>query len=147
VAETFEAALQRFRSFVHKNGYASELAWLRPEQVIVRRGVLYIRLLSAKIGEESARQVFDNAAAQDRGVLFHALAGSDDLTFCHAWVSCDEDESQRYQMPKKGLKISVLVGRQHPVVHLVSSRLQWSLLRLLYGRNDVLRDLLFNIER
>ena len=146
MAENFESALQRFRSFVQENGYAGELAWLTPPQVSARPGVLYIRLAGANLGEESARQVFDKAAAQDRGVLFHALFSNDGVTLCHAWLPLNDDEAERYLMPQKGLKMSVHVGEHRPRVYTVRSRIRWFLLRLLYRRYDALRDLLFNIE-
>ncbi len=146
MAEVFEAALESFRAFAEENGYPCDLVWMRPEQLIARPGSLYVRPLPENAGLELAREAFQTAVTQNRGVVFHALFCSGAVTFCHAWLPRDDDQSARYLMPKKGLKMSVAAGEHRPAVHIVHSRMHWLVLRFRYRKYDALRDSLFNIE-
>lgn len=145
MAETSESALERFRAFLQQHGFPPQFEWLMPEQVTARPGALYVReTLSSD--DRGAREAFDTATAQNRGVLFQALFCNDAVTFCHAWLPLNDDESQRYLMPQHGLKMSVPDGEHRPKVYTVSGHFQWLFLRLRYRKYDTLRNLLFNIE-
>ena len=147
MAETFEAALERFRGFVQQSGYPRNLAWLTPDRVIGPPGKVYVRSLRADGGEHLAREVFHAATSQNRRVLFEALFHDGVVTSCHAWLARDNDQAARFMMPKEGLKMSVSTGEHRPKVQMVNSRILWVFLRLRYRRYQHLRDWLFNIER
>lgn len=146
MVETSESALERFRAFVQQNGFPPHLEWLMPEQVTARPGALYVRHIPT-LDDRRAREAFETATAQNRGVLFQALFCNDAVTFCHAWLPLNDHESQRYLMPQRGLKMSVPAGEYRPKVYTVSGHIRWLFLRLGYRKYDTLRDLLFNIER
>ena len=106
---TFDAAVARFQRFLGTHGWPTPVIWVRPGDVVRRRGRLVVQVAGCAQSEHHARAVFARAIAANLGVLVEAVWTDSDSTFARVVRPLDARASE-LQLYPDGLKLSVPVA-------------------------------------
>jgi hypothetical protein len=89
MSASFDESCVLFRGFLAKNGYANELVWITPSDVLAADRLLYVRVPVSDSNQENARAPFDTAMKGQLGVSFSTICQTDQSTMCSVWVPAD----------------------------------------------------------
>jgi hypothetical protein len=142
----FDGALARFRAFLIQNNYSENVVWVMPEDMLLTgKRFLYVRVRIPAENERLIRRMYDDGAAQGRGLVMGTVCRMNRSTYCYLWFPRSAEEIPQGIWPTNGdLKLSAneksssLAGR--PINH----RMLWMLLKLWHHRKQCLKDLLLS---
>jgi hypothetical protein len=139
----FDDAQERFREFLAKNGYPTELIWVTPNDVLLTgRKLIYVKLPVPKCNLLRARELFELGMPRQLGVSFRAVCEFKGVTCCYVWVPADQSESQHAFMPRD-LKMSANTGESKVPAMSVNSQTRWHCLKIVHRNKQALKDQLF----
>ncbi len=139
----FDESLSKYRGFLEDNGYAKDVVWITPDDVLLSgRRLIYVRVPVPASNEREVRRLYERGMTEEKGVLLDTICEADGTTFSYAWVPRDQSEAELALMPV-GLKMSVRTGTSRLPAKAVRSTLQWLFLRLRHHRQQRLKPGLF----
>jgi hypothetical protein len=118
----FEASAEQFRSFLASQGWPTRIKWVRPGDVLRRRGRLAVRVAPSVECENHARSVFARGIAARLGVLLDAVCADSQSTFARVVRPLDARASELQLFPD-GLKLSASAMPTN--VTRIGLRLRW----------------------
>ena len=143
MSASFEDSFAEFRQFLSANGYADQVIWLTPDDVILTgRRLVYLRVQSARTNEESARRLFQLGISKQTGVLWGALCEREGATYAYVWVPRDEREAETHLMAE-GLKMSVRAESSRLQAKPIRNPFHWRYLRFRYRKEQKFKEQLF----
>jgi hypothetical protein len=144
-ASNFETTAARFTKFLEEKKYPAKIVWVRPEDVLLSgKRSLYVRVPIPTTNETDARNTFDEAVRNGRGLLMSTICEMGASTCCYVFApKSREEESQGLWPADGGVKFSARTEASRVVGKPVESRLFWAVLKLLHRSEQDLRDFLF----
>jgi hypothetical protein len=144
MSASFEESCARFRTFLASSGYARELVWITPNDVLCsRERLLYVKLPIPKSNHEHARAHFDAAMKEQSGVSFKVVRETDYAALCTVWVPADNSERQYAMCSKTDLKMSAATGERRVRGKEIRSGFLWKYLQLRYRKDQAFKDQIF----
>ena len=143
--ETFEEAVTRFQRFLADNGYAREIVWVEPQDVLVTgTRKTYVRVPAPLEREKRAREMYEAVMKLDCGLRMATFAESAEASYCYLWGWPADHEKDPQLWPRRGLFMSALQrdsrGRAEPV----RNWLRWAWLSWRFRAKRKLKGLAFS---
>lgn len=141
--QNFEDAVASFESFLRQNGYAANLIWVEPSDLILRgeRGI-YVKLPVSAKNLAYVRKRFASGMSSGMGIAFRAICDLERATCCYAWAPDNQAERESHLMGS-GLKLSAATGLSRFTGTAIKSWSRWQLLKIRYHRYSKLKQQLF----
>jgi hypothetical protein len=145
-APDFGTTGARFTRFLEQNKYPTKILWLMPEDVLLSgKGFLYVRVPIPATNETNARNIYDEAVRNGRGVLISTICEMGASTCCYVWFpKGPEEEPQGLWSDDGGVKFSARTEASRVRGKLVKSRLFWAFLKSQHRSKQSLKDFLFS---
>jgi hypothetical protein len=145
-APDFGTTAARFTKFLEQNKYPTKIAWLMPEDVLLSgKRSLYVRVPIPATNETNARNIYDEAVRNGRGVLISTICEMGASTCCYVWFpKGPEEEPQGLWSDDGGLKFSARTKASRVRGKPVKSRLLWAFLKSHHRGKQNLKDFLFS---
>jgi hypothetical protein len=111
VPETFDEACQRFSKFLGENRYSEQVIWVDQTDVVWDGHQVWVRVRSVQTVLEQARKKYEGGAISGFGVALFAFSDLAGSTIATLILPEDEDQAQRFLMPRPGVKLSARVEK------------------------------------
>ena len=132
VPETFDEACQRFSKFLGENRYSEQVIWVDQTDVVWDGHQVWVRVRSVQTVLEQARKKYEGGAISGFGVALFAFSDLAGSTIATLILPEDEDQAQRFLMPRPGLKLSARVEKFPARV--VANPLTWLILSMRHRK-------------
>jgi hypothetical protein len=103
---SFDQAEDRFRAFVQSQGLTERFVYVTTDDLVVLGSRWFVRRLDPDRARTTARETYDEAVRQGRGVSLTAHCLLNGSLCVHVHGPIDDDEAERLMYPN-GLKISI----------------------------------------
>jgi len=143
----FDGALARFRAFLKQNNHSENVAWVMPEDILLTgKRFLYVRVPIPAENERRIRRMYDDGAAQGRGLVMGTVCRMNQSTYCYLWFPRSAEEIPQGIWPTNGdLKLSAGEKSSSPAGRPINHWMLWMLLKLWHHRKQcLLKDILFS---
>jgi hypothetical protein len=104
--ETFDEACQHFSKFLGENHCSEHILWVDQTDVVWDRHQVWILVRPIQTAIERARKKYEAGAGSGFGVALLAFSDLAGYTVETIILPKDDDEAQRFLMPRGGLKLS-----------------------------------------
>jgi hypothetical protein len=145
-APDFGTTAVRFTKFLEQNKYPAKIVWLMPEDVLLSgRRFLYVRVPIPTTNETNARNIYDEAVRNGRGLLMFTICEMGASTCCCVWFpKGPEEEPQGLWSDGGGVKFSARTEESRLMGKPVKSRLFWAFLKSQHRSKQSLKDFMFS---
>lgn len=143
--ETFDEAVTRFQRFLADNGYAREIVWVEPEDVLLTgTRKIYVRLRVPADRQNQAREMYETVVKLNCGLRMATLAENAEATYCYLWGRPEDHEREPQLWPRRGVAMSVLQSESRRTAEPVRNRLRWGWLSWRLRAKQELKGLAFS---
>lgn len=142
----FGETVARFQKLLEHEGYPGRVVWVMPENVFLSgERLIYVHLPIPNTNDVKARQIFEEAMANGRGLLMSTLCELEDSTCCYLWYPKSRADEPRAQWPEDGrVKLSVKTNEARMPGKLIKGRLHWVFVKFRLREKQGLKHLLFD---
>jgi hypothetical protein len=103
---TFDQAIEKLAAFARSQVVSDSLIFITPEDIILYRGIIYIKIGNEKRARQISVQIYNQAVAKDMGVMLGILCTLNNGSCAFVGRPKDENEAERLLYPR-GLKLSI----------------------------------------